>query len=395
MGCLIKAGNATGQDLRQLRVEGTPLQITWPMTGSLLVQREVEEMFPLPTIDPWYRRFLSVPMMPEVNVITREVVLKRPLPVTLYRGKTAAYNATVSDTEVFLYPPLMHQLLRQTGDAAEPSAAEWWQAFSILHATPIVLEAPLLHAFSPADSDNWNHELLLQDISDSVSTYDHGGKESCGDTSLLNVLFQFSQLEEVFWERAATAAETVMLRRGLWIRRHQGEIVVALMCQDFPGTIVKGWAAVLIRLDPEKRRMIFKPVESPGQDPSNQMDWMDLAELPILAKPVIIALYLLRALSPAVKAEAMAVLTTSGHQDSGVAENTYLVSVFADVARLIRVPDPAGAADWFVMRNDLGEPYTQAVNNAVTVKDPRFYGDIPASVLRDAMLAAGLMPKKS
>jgi hypothetical protein len=113
MGCLIRAGNATGQDLRHLRVEGTPLQIAWPMTGSLLAQQSVEEMFPLPTVDAWYRRLLSVPMMPEVNVISGEVVLKRPLPVTLYQGETAAYNAILTDTEVFLYPPLLHRLLRQ------------------------------------------------------------------------------------------------------------------------------------------------------------------------------------------------------------------------------------------------------------------------------------------
>jgi FRG domain len=389
MGCLIKAGNATAQDLRQLRVDGTPLQIAWPMTGSFVVQREVEEMFPLPTVDDWYRRFLSVPMMPEVNAVSGEVVLKRPLPVTLYRGKTPDYNATVSDTEVFLYPPLLHRLLRQPETKPEMPATNWWQEFSILDATPIVLEAPLLHAFSPAESDNWNHELLLEDISDTVATYSLASKKSCGDTSLLNVLVQFSQLEEVFWEHAATAADTIELRRGLWIRRHNGELVVQLLCQDFPGTVVKGWAPVVIRLDPEKCRMIFKPIDG-------SMDWVDLASLPVLAKPVFIALYLLRALSPALKPEAMSALFSLSQQNSGGAEYTYLVSVFADVARLIRVPDPAGAADWFVLRNDQGEPYTQAINGSVIkVQDPKPYGDVAASKIRDAMLAAGLTSEKS
>jgi hypothetical protein len=264
---------------------------------------------------------------------------------------------------------------------------------SILDATPIVLEAPLLHAFSPADSDNWNHELLLEDISDSIVTYSQVSKESSGNTSLLNVLFQFSQLEEVFWERAGMAAETIQLRRGLWVRRHEGELVVELLCQDFPGTLVKGWAPVVIRLDPERRRMIFKAVEGSVESPTG---WMDLAALQVLAKPVFIALYLLRALSPGLKAEAMSALFRLSQQNSGIAENTYLISVFSDIARLIRVPDPAGAADWFVLRNDQGEPYTQGINGAVIkVQDSKPYADIAASVIRNAMLAAGLAPEKS
>jgi hypothetical protein len=381
-GCVIRTGEGGQHDLRPHRVAGTPLQIAWPMTGSEFVHRKVEEMFPSPALDPWYRRFLSVPMMPDMDT-SGGVLLKRPLPVTLYRGDNEAYNAAVAATEVFLYPPLLHRVLESTGEKAEVSAEEWWRAISIRDATPIVLEAPLLRHFGPADSDLWNQELLLRDISDSVTTYFPSNKVTSGDVSLLNVLFQFSQLEEIFWERAERPSVTKQLVRGVWIARHDGEIFATLLYQDFPGTQVEAFGPMLIRLDPGKRRMVFEPRLS-------SMEWVDITSLPKLAKPIFIALSLLRALSPHWKAEAIPQIAASGKLESGVLENRYGVTVLADAARLIRVSDPAGLADWFVIRDRAGEPYVDAQTNTgvIVIKDARPFADIPFSVFHDAILAS-------
>ena len=383
-GCLIHVGDADQHDLRRHRVEGTPLSVDWPMTGSTFVQRTVEEMFPTPAVDPWYRRFLSVPMAPEIDPASGGVVLKRPLPVTLYRGETEAYNAAVTSTEAFLFPPLLHRALRQIGMQAEAPGEEWWRAVSMNSATPILLEAPLLRVFPPAGSDLWNHELLLRDIDESVVSHSSSKEPPSGQAGLRNVLFQFSNFEEIFWERAHQPDITTRLTRGIWIVRGDSEILVVLLRQNFPGTQVDGSAPVLIRLDPVRRRMVLKPA-------SVSMEWTELAAVPELAKPVFIGLHLLRALSPHLKAEATPRWFLLRRPESGP-DNEYLVAVLADAGKLVRVPDPAGLADWYAMRDNEGEPYTQPKPNLVAgsfkLHDPRPFADIPVRDFQDAILAA-------
>jgi hypothetical protein len=382
-GCLVTVGGGDKYDLRKHRVEGTPLGIAWPFTDSAFVQRTVEEMFPSPAIDHWYRRLLSVPMAPDVNPESGEVFLKRALPVTLYRGETAAYNADVSATESFLYPPLVHKVLRERGVQPAGDAGDWWQPFKLAEATPILLEAPLLRAFAPADSGLWNHDLLLRDVDAGVVTYSLGSDVPSGHASLLNVLLQFSSFEEIFWERARSEANEVELRRGLWIRRSEEETVVDLIYQKFPGTAVGSWAPAKIRFDAARRRMVIQPAGS-------SLEWVELSTLPELAKPIIVALHLLRALSPQVKAEDTPRSARTENPGSAGQMNTYLVALLAGAAKLIRVQDPARLADWYVMRDNQGEPYTQTnpVAGGLAIKDARAFADIDAATFRDAILAA-------
>lgn len=381
-GCLIRTGSTDQYDLRQHSVVNPPIEIAAPLTGSAFAQRTVEEMFPAPDQDPWYRRFLSIPMMPEVDADSGRVVLRRPLPVTLYRGETEAYNSAIAATETFLYPALLHRALQHQEVKSEVAPDEWWRSVSITEATPIVLEAALLRAFPPAESDLWNHELLLADISDAAPIYSKPGEPTGEEAGLGNVLFQFSLLEEVFWERAEQPGVHTTLRRGLWMARHGEEWMAMLLCQDFPGTQVKGWAPVLIRFDTERRRLIFQPA-------GTTMEWTELASVPELGKPAILALHLLRALSPAWKPEATPRLVTSSGKDGG-SLNRYLVAVIDGAARLVRVADPARVADWFVARDVQGEPYTNPHTGmgAVTIEDSRSFADIPAGVFRQAMADA-------
>jgi hypothetical protein len=381
-GCLIRTRDADQHDLRGRCVEGTPLQIAWPMTGSAFVHRKVEEMFPSPAVDPWYRRFLHIPLTPHVNATSGEVVLKRSLPVTLYRGETASYNASIAATDAFLHPPLLHKALQQRQKRTE-SAKGWWEPLSVHEATPVVLEAPLLGPFvASADSDFWNHELLFGDISNSVATYSHDMQKVLPAVSLRNVLFQFSPLEEVFWERAQTPSGIKRLVRGLWIARHEQEVVAVLIYQDFPHTQVSAWAPALIRLDAAKRRMICKPA-------GKHMEWVDLVSLPLLPKAIFIALHLLRAMSTGLKCEAKPDTVLSQKQDSGESIHTYLVKVLADTAKLIRLPDPAGRDDWFILRDCEGEPYTEARKGAgiIELQETKPFAQIAASVFRDSILA--------
>jgi FRG domain len=374
-GCLILTGNDEQYDLRRHCVEGTPLRVAFPMTGSKIVKRAVHEMFPPPDADPWYRRFLSVPMTPDIDN-QGGIALKRPLPVTIYRGDNVNYNEAVAATESFLFPPLLHRALirEESSNQSSPKKwwrkisihKEWWQKVSIFDATPVLMEAPLLSSQVSAEMDSWSHELLVRDISDSVSTYSGAGQSDGKSVSLLNVLFQFSHLDEVFWERAGVAGTSQILVRGVWITRNKDELAAVLMCQDFPGLKVEPLGPVLIRFDHKTRRLVFTP-------PREIADLPDPSLLKPMMKPVFIGLSILRALSPVWKPEAMPQCRIN---------DAYVVAVIADDARLVRLCDPQGVADWFVVRNREGDPYDQAhtVTGLLKVKDPRAFADIPHSV---------------
>jgi len=383
LGCLIETGESDHYDLRCRRVKGTPLPIAWPMTGSEFVKRTVEEMFPAPAVDPWYRRFLSVPMIPDVNAATGEIMLRRPLPVTLYRGETPAYNSALTATEWFVDPPLLHHALQHLQVKADASKDEYLQEVVMSGATPVVLEAPLLYIFPSPGSDLWNHELLFSDLCDTVATYSNAIQEG-GDVSLLNVLFQFSQLEETFWERAGASHETHRLTRGVWLARQQECLVAALLVQDFPGTALDTQPPVTIRLDPVKRRMIYKLVEG-------ETEWAELSTVPELAKPVFVALYLLRSLNPRVKIEATPLRwITTPEQHDGAYNKTYFASFFADAARLVRVQGRAGVADWFFLRNAQNDPFTTATKTSPYLKidTAAAFADLRAGALHDRIAAA-------
>lgn len=361
LGCLIRTGESEHYDLRPLRVEGTPLQIAWPMTGSEVVNRTVEEMFPGPAADPWYERLLIVPMMLDVDATTGKLALRRPLPVTLYRGETEAYNAALTATEWVLDPPLLHDFLRHPparGCASTNAPLRELETREVMSkamsvTTPIVLEAPVLSLFPPPTSNLWNQELLLSDLSGSVAAYSDAERE-IGNVSLLNVLFQFSQLEETFWERARTSNETRRLTRGLWLSGSQKEWLLAvLLVQDFPGTRLEIQPPVKIRLDRVKRRFIYQRFEGDAE-------WAELSTVPEMAKPVFVALYLLRALSPRLKVEATpnAYIMMPREEHGGTPNNRYSFSVFANTARLVRIKGPQEVSDWFFLRTRQNAPFT-------------------------------------
>jgi hypothetical protein len=386
-GCLIRTGESERYNLRVRCVEGTPLHIAWPMTGSEVVKRTVEEMFPAPAVDPWYERFLMAPMTLDVDADTRKLVFRRPLPVTLYRGETEAYNAALNATEWVLDPPLLHdyflRLPQGKADSSKDEHVPEVEKYRVMSramstTTPIVLEAPVLSLFPPPQSSLWNHELLLSDLCGSVATYSDESKED-ENASLLHVLFQFSQLEDIIWERARTSNERRRLTRGLWLSGSQKEWLLAvLMVQDFPGTRLEILPPVKIRLDPRKRRFAYERFEG-------DTEWAELSTVPQLAKPVFVALYLLRALSPRLKVEA----TPNGNwmpdeQHGGTSKNIYSYSVFANPARLVRVKGSKEVADWFFLRTEENDPFTtvaDAGSPSFVMETTAAFADLDASSL--------------
>jgi hypothetical protein len=370
-GCLIRAGDSDAFDLRGHLV-CEPLPVAWPMTGSAFVLQRVEEMFPSPAVDPWFRRFLSMPLVPDAGP-KGELLLKRPLPVTLYRGETSEYNALVRATAWFLDPPLVHQVTWQQQPSPDAAKEPLLEKFTT--ATPIVVEAPLMRIFPSAGSALWNHELLVSDLPDAALPGNGGNDPAEKNTEavdLTNVLLQFSALEE-HWDRGVPLKEANWLTRGLWLSRREDAFTATLVMQNFPSARLEVQPPVTFRFEPGKRRLIYRLVGDEGE-------WAELATFPQLAKPVFVALYLLRALTPSWKAEA----TPMRHVEptEGPGTRYYWVSIFANPARLVRMPAPAGAADWFALRNNPdNDPFTTATrtSSAVEISTEADFADFPRS----------------
>jgi hypothetical protein len=176
--------------------------------------------------------------------------------------------------------------------------------------------------------------------------------------------------------------------RGVWICRSEEELIAVLLCQNYPRTALASWPQAKIRLNTAQRRMAV-------QAPVSGAEWAELNTMAILAKPLIIALQMLRALSPEPKPEASPGTSKLASPGSG-SLNQYVVRVLADAAKLVRVPDPAKVADWYVMRGTDGEPYTEpkSIRAHFTLQDGRAFADIDGKTIEDAMLAA-LAPEQS
>ena len=375
VGCLVATGNGDGYDLRCHRVAGTPLEVAWPMEGSSFVQKTVEEMFPSPAVDPWFRKFLSMPHVPEVDA-GGKLLLSRPLPVTLYRGETEEYNALIKRTQWFLDPPLILDTLQHIQVNASASKDDYLQEVVISGATPLLIEAPLVKGFPSASSGLWNHELLVSDLSETAAVWFNQQKES-GEVSLANVLVQLSALEQT-WDTGDIAHSLGRITRGLWLAHQGASFVAAEVTQEFPLKRIDVQPAINFRLDAVRRRLVYRVVGTEGA-------WMDLSTQGEMARTIFVTLFLLRALSPRLKAEASPrryIFTEPA--DVRPAQRMFFVPLFRDVARLTRIkPSSHGVADWFVFRNRDNNPFidTEAsrISSCTRVDTEADFIDFPAT----------------
>jgi len=342
----------------------------------------VEDMFPDPARDSWYRSFLSVPVTADVDA-DGDMVLKRGLSVTLYRGETPTYNSALTATERMLNPPLLHPVLQRVAVPADAAKRDHLQGVLMSGATPIVLEAPLLHTFPAEGSDLWNHELLFSDFSESVQVYSDAMQQD-GTASLRNVLFQFSSLEEIFWGREATPQETQKMPRGLWLVRQGQHLIATRLVQDFPDTRLQIGLAVRIELrlvqSSAKTLITYKLAD-------NDAPWAELSTVPELAKPIFAALYLLRNLSPTLKVEASPNLSVSWNGPDGAQHHRYLPIVSADAARLVPWKGSPGVADWFFLRDARNDPFATPKNAGQQITFE------PTPIFLQAAFASGSRPR--
>ena len=366
-GCLIFCRNAdsTPLDVRKFVVAGTPLRVRRPMTGTKAADRHVADIFPSPLQDQWYARLLSVPMT--YSAQTTPPTLQRSIPVVVYYDRdNQRYLREVHFHDVTIQPPLVHRIVPelQTRPAAGESSP-----------TIILLEAPMMFPFAPADSELWHHGLLWTDVPDRCPEYRFGLQGPVGEVPLDDVFFEFSVLEGIGWEQAIHNKATIGLNRAVWLRRTGEKLEAAVLHQEVPGGPVQRIGFLSLFYDPSRRRiMVALPTGEPAA--------IAIDELGDVAKPIIIALMLLRDLSPALKCKPMPGLVTDG--------TNILLGCARDAARLYRVRPPAPNPDWFVLRDAANpeEPFTHAPSQAgLSIETELPFRDYPLAPLRQALPA--------
>jgi FRG domain len=368
--CLLAATDDV-KDLSKFIVANEPIEVARPLAGASDIDKLAEALFPPPSMDEWYERFLSIPLQFDTDSKTGKVVLRRAFPVARYVG-SEKYMKEIMWTETLIDPAFVHDWM---GGQSTGAGSEWWRNTDAMQATSIVLEAPFSYASPAVDSDLWNHGLLASDLSDHIEAYNPLSKKPIGNVSMTNVLIQFETLETEQW-KTISAGKTHEMLRAVWLLRKDSEFVVHLVVQIFPGSrqiVLAG--PTIVRIDPAKNLFVYAL-------PHDLTTWNEISTLPPVAKLLFMSLQVLRALSPISKPEPspLAVFKLAG------GTNHYVITVAKAAAQLIHMRDPRGKRDWYVVRDPYNdEPFTHVSEGGTwEIESDLPYGKLNSDKMRAA-----------
>ncbi|BAH40459.1 hypothetical protein GAU_3417 [Gemmatimonas aurantiaca T-27] len=218
-----------------------PLRVAWPMEGAERLSHGTLEIFPPPTVDPWYEIFLRQPLT-IVPTATDAVRYAHPIPVALYLYDTPAERNDLIARLNMEQPPLASRGMREmmVDGGADAGTLARFDA-----ATVIYCEAALQALLQTRRSSSWHSALLMSDLPSNADTQQLGSDESAGAVDLMNVIFEFSPLESI---AAASAYNTsaVDYVRALWVVRNENTILVVPFIQqaDGPGVTTSPFRVV-------------------------------------------------------------------------------------------------------------------------------------------------------
>ncbi|HEY0928484.1 MAG TPA: FRG domain-containing protein [Gemmatimonas sp.] len=226
--CLLHADTDIG-DLTSFYV-CPPLQVAWPMEGADRLQLGTEDIFPPPTVDPWYQNFLRQPLtiMPEP---TDDVQYRHPVPIALYLYDTPDIRNNLLARLNMEQPPLASRGLREimVDDGADDDILARFDA-----ATVIYCEAALQALLQARRGSVWHMPLLMSDLPTTAETRHLLSGEPAGTVDLTNVIFEFSPLEAIA-TASAYQVESADYVRALWILRNGDTIAIVPFVQQANG----------------------------------------------------------------------------------------------------------------------------------------------------------------
>lgn len=348
-GCLLVADSTiNGGDL-SARYACAPLPVVWPLMGAPeTVNAPTEALFPVPSQDPWYERLLGIPLVCQLDLATRHIVLERAVPVSIHLPEDPYQVADIARRIITIKPVrLFPTAIREFSAAVARSLPAWATTARLEDATPIMLESPLIFATPPADSVFWNQGLLSGDLADIVDVFDASEDVPVDTVPVTNVFIEFSPLERAGWERVERPGVDMEVLRAVWLVRDGTRAVMYRFSQAWPDGHVSVLGPLLIAFDPttawfgiETAHGISDLVSSDAFHP--------------VAKPLFLALTLLRELSPVVKASPIPGLVAESEDGWNI-----IVDVRGTAARLVRARGGRCGDHWyFLWDGEQDEPFT-------------------------------------
>ena len=336
--CLLSADpSVKGGDLASLC---EPLPVCWPLAGTPSLTAPTENLFPPPSRDEWYARFLAIPALLQAIPDAQAVSFAQPLRIRLYApSKNHEIYEDIGRRVVTLRPPLLYRsLLENPPESGWKLKLEESFEADLADATPILLEGPLQATTPSADSDQWNHGLLSGDMDDTAVPVDLATRKKMDPVSLANVFIEFSPLEKVGWERVEQSGGEIDMARGMWLIRRSNMMVALLLLETVPTGRRVLIGPIQVRYDPKSGHLKWGYFE----DFSEHVGWT----API-AKPIFSELTLLRDLSRGWKASPYPLILRD--------DKDALVRVAKAVCRLTTCRSAAG---YYLPRNiALADPY--------------------------------------
>jgi hypothetical protein len=256
--CLLSSGlDAKQTDLSDC-LAVAPIPIAWPMTGAPRLDRGVEEVFPGPESDDWYRRFLSIPLAPQPDHSTPpRITMGHPLPVTIYMPDRKERAMEVMQFENGLTPALLYTTLGNPVLEPYDPVSKKSVKRALSDATILVVESPLRFITPPSDYDGWNQELLWGEISDGVAVFDKPS-QPVGSTSLQNVFVEFSPLEAPGIGSPGAAHQELEVLRAAWLVRNGSGLGFSLFFQSLPSDRIMEVTLHRVELDAKTKTIQYE-----------------------------------------------------------------------------------------------------------------------------------------
>jgi hypothetical protein len=351
--CLLSSGVDEKQTDLSDCLAAAPIPIAWPMTGAPGLDRGVEEVFPGPESDDWYRRFLSVPLAPQPDRSTPpQITLGHPLPVTIYMPERKERAMEVMQFENGLRPALLYTTMGNPVLEPYDPVSKKSIKHALSDATILVAESPLRFILPPSDYDGWNQELLWGEVNDSVNVFDKTS-HPVGATSLQNVFVEFSPLESPGIGSPDAAHQELGVLRAAWLVRNGSGLGFSLFFQSQSSDQIMEVPLPRIQLDATTKTIQYEARTTDGSG-GEKVEWKNLTSLRMIAKPLFTVLLILRELSPIFKAAPFPSLVV----DAGTDSQKMFVRVSREGARLLGVQDSrSGKVLHFLRGLELGETF--------------------------------------
>ena len=336
--CLLYAD--PGVDSGDLKLFAKTSAVSRPMADCASLQRLAAELFPDPTIDPWYRRLLSVPLVHRLGAGSPSLELAQAVPVELYVDAKSWLET--SERLILLPPPILWPEIQQ-----ELKAPESWvpAGFNPAGATPILVELPIFIMTPELEGGQWHHRILARGIPTHAPAIDAvTGEELTVD--LTRVLVEFSPLEFSRWDEVETTNDELIFARGAYVEREGDTYRLWWISQSFPGCQRTVAGPFPFFLDSAQGQLLAGTTEH-----ALPLQWP--------AKTLLVVLTLLRELSTE---PLLCPFPTRAYD-----ETVFVVRVQGQTARLVRATTRAGEHLYLLRHPTRDEPFSGNTNDAGVV----------------------------